>query len=413
MPLDAPAQPLHAGEHAWLAHTPAPACVLDTAGCVMVCNAAFARLLGLPASACIGRALPLGAAAPGGPENLAVVELVQATGREIPVIVQIGGEARGQRHCILTDISEFRSGELARRKADEQRLRLAQSVFEHTSEAIVITDAANNIVQVNSGFEAITGFSAEEVRGKNPRIFKSGRHDEDFYRRLWEALTLNGKWAGEIWDRRKDGELYPKWVQMNVVRDPASGEIVYHIAVFSDISEHKASEERIRHLAHHDPLTGLANRTALDLHLERALSAARRGHSSLCLLFIDLDHFKPVNDRYGHAVGDDLLVEVARRLVATIREADLAARLGGDEFVVLLEDMHRLDDTDRVAHALLAELAQPFVLHGLHLQVTPSIGVACFPRDGEDAGTLLKAADAAMYRAKARRSCIVHAGTGP
>lgn len=302
--------------------------------------------------------------------------------------------------------------DISPRRQAEQQLRLAQSVFEHTSEAILITDADNNIVSVNQAFETITGYGAEEVRGKNPRMFKSGRHDAAFYRRMWESLAGTGKWSGEIWDRRKDGQPYPKWVHMNVVRDARSGEIANYIAVFTDISERKAFEERIRHLAHHDPLTGLANRAALDLHLERALAVARREKSSLCLMLLDLDDFKPVNDRHGHAVGDELLVYAARRMQAAIREADLAARLGGDEFVVLLEGMQRPEDTERVAHALLAELSQPYSIAGVELQVTPSIGVACYPRDGEDGPALMHAADAAMYRAKALGGRIVFAGKG-
>jgi len=401
-------QPTHAAEHAWLVRTPAPACVLDAAGRVAACNAAFAALLGVGADACLGRPLPFAAAGDLSAAGSGPVGLL-AGGRERLVVVQASIDAAGRRHCVFTDISDWREDDLARRKADAQRLVLARRVFENTSEAILITDAQNNIVSVNRSFEAITGFAAAEVLGQNPRIFKSGRHDDAFYRCMWEALMRDGRWSGEIWDRRKNGELYPKWVQMDVVRDTASGEVVSHIAVFSDISEHKASEDRMRHLAHHDPLTGLANRAALDLHLERALSAARRGNSSLCLLFIDLDHFKPVNDHYGHAVGDDLLVEVARRMLETIREADLAARLGGDEFVVLLEAMHHIEDTDRVATALLAGLSQPYAVHGLELRVTPSIGVACFPRDADDPGALLKAADAAMYRAKRTRGCIVYA----
>jgi diguanylate cyclase (GGDEF)-like protein/PAS domain S-box-containing protein len=300
--------------------------------------------------------------------------------------------------------------DITQRRQAEQQLRLAQSVFDHTSEAIMITDADNNIVSVNQAFETITGYGAEEVRGKNPRIFKSGRHDEAFYRRMWDALTGNGSWSGEIWDRRKDGRLYPKWVQINVVYEEIGGGVANYIAVFSDISERKAFEEHISYLAHHDPLTGLANRVALDLHLERAMAAARREKSGLCLILLDLDDFKPVNDRHGHAVGDELLVFVARRMQSMIREADLAVRLGGDEFVILLEGMQRHEDTGRVARALLEELSRPYSVGGAELRVTPSIGVACYPRDGEDGLTLMRAADAAMYRAKSKRGCIVFAG---
>jgi diguanylate cyclase (GGDEF)-like protein/PAS domain S-box-containing protein len=303
---------------------------------------------------------------------------------------------------ILEDIS-------LRRRAERQ-LRLAQSVFENTSEAILITDADNNIVSVNQAFEAITGYRAAEVQGKNPRIFKSGRHDAAFYRRMWESLASSGAWSGEIWDRRRDGQSYPKWVHINVVRDAQSGEVANYIAVFSDISERKAYEERIRHLAHHDALTGLANRAALDLHLERALAAARRDKTGLCLMLLDLDDFKPVNDRHGHAVGDELLVYAARRMQSVIREADLAARLGGDEFVVLLEGMHRPEDTERVAGALLDELSKPYALAGVELRVVPSIGVACYPRDGEDGTTLMRAADSAMYRAKGQGGRVVFCG---
>ncbi len=281
-----------------------------------------------------------------------------------------------------------------------QRLELAQRVVDGSSEAVVVTDAANRIVSVNRAFERITGFCAAEVMGRDPGSFKSGRHDAAFYRSMWEALRDTGHWRGEIWDRRKDGSIYPKLVCIDVVRDPASGEIVNHVAVFSDITERKAHEEQFSYLAHHDPLTGLANRLALGMHLGHELAIARRNRTRVAVLFIDLDGFKPVNDRYGHAHGDSLLVTLAERLREHARESDLVARLGGDEFVIVLEGGFTDQNLATIAAGVVAAVSSPCALPAGEVQVSCSIGIACAPQDGETPEALLASADAAMYRAK-------------
>ena len=282
-----------------------------------------------------------------------------------------------------------------------QRLELAQRVFDSSSEAIVVTDADNRIVSVNRAFERITGYYAAEVLGRNPSSFKSGRHDAGFYRSMWESLRDQDRWRGEVWDRRKDGSVYPKLACIDVVREPGSGKIVNYVAVFSDFSERKASEEKVNYLAYHDPLTGLSNRLALNVHLEHQLAVARRNRTRVALLFIDLDGFKPVNDTHGHAEGDRLLVTLAARLRRKARESDLVARLGGDEFVIVMEGSFADHHLATIAADLVAVVAEPCPLTVGDGQVSCSIGIACAPRDGETPEVLLTSADAALYRAKA------------
>ena len=286
-------------------------------------------------------------------------------------------------------------------KQAESDLQLAKQVIDSSNEAILITDAANRIVSVNAAFEAITGYTAAEAVGNNPSLLASGRHDVEFYRAMWHKLLTEGHWEGEVWDRRKGGDIYPKWLRINLLRDPATHAITHHVAVFSDITERKAAEEKIQHLAHHDALTDLPNRFALRVHLEHALARARREGYGVALMFLDLDRFKTINDSLGHHVGDELLREVAVRLRQSVRDADLVARLGGDEFVVVLERMLRADDAAPVARKILETLARPCRLDGHELHTTPSIGIGFYPEDGEDIDTLMRNADAAMYHAKA------------
>ena len=302
-------------------------------------------------------------------------------------------DPQGGSVWLLEDISE--------RRDMLQRLELAQRVFEGSSEAIVVTDADNRIVSVNRAFERITGFSAAEVMGRNPGSFKSGRHDASFYQSMWQSLRDKGHWQGEIWDRRKDGSIYPKLVCIDVMREPGSRRVVNYVAVFSDFSDRKASEEKVSYLAYHDPLTGLSNRLALNVHLEHQLAVARRNGTRVALLFIDLDGFKPVNDSRGHAEGDKLLVKLAARLREKARESDLVARLGGDEFVIVLEGSFTDQNLATIAADLVAVVAEPCPLSVGEVQVSCSMGIACAPRDGETPDALLKSADAAMYLGKA------------
>lgn len=281
----------------------------------------------------------------------------------------------------------------------QEKLRLSAQVFVNSSEAIVITDSDNNIIQVNKAFTDITGYSPEEVIGKNPRIMKSGQMGEDFYREMWKSLLEMGCWQGEIMDRRKSGDIYPKWLSIGVVRDN-QGAITNYIALFADITERRASFDRIQHLAHYDALTHLPNRTLLNDHIDLAIAGAKRNQDKFAIVFLDLDRFKSVNDTMGHHVGDTLLQAVAERLQKCVREADTVARLGGDEFVILLNNINDEDDAAFVAQKVINVIEKPFVLGEHEANIGTSIGISIYPMDGSDKFTLLKCADAAMYHAK-------------
>lgn len=280
----------------------------------------------------------------------------------------------------------------------QQRIQLLAKVFEHSNEGFLITDADNRILEVNQAFTSQTGYTLDDVRGRDPSLLASGRTSAAEYDEMWLALRERGSWQGEIWDRHKDGHIYPKWLSISVVRD-ATGAISHHIASFTDITEHKAAEERIHYLAHHDPLTRLPNRFNLQGRLEHAVVAARRDQVRLAVMFIDMDRFKNINDTLGHQVGDALLVEVARRLESGLRESDIVARLGGDEFVVVLTEIERAGAV-AIAEKIQASLGQVYQIAGRELHSTPSMGISLFPEDGETVEELMKNADTAMYQAK-------------
>lgn len=281
----------------------------------------------------------------------------------------------------------------------ESQMRLLGVAFHHSGEAIMITDHDNRIVTVNAAFTRLTGYSQEEVVGKNPSILSAGRTSKDLYERMWAAISLKGYWQGEIWDRRKDGGVYPKWLSISVMRDE-SGKIRYHIAHFSDVSAERAAEAKLHHMAHHDMLTGLSNRVSLKDRLGHALALARRESSRVALLFIDLDRFKSINDTLGHHVGDELLICVSQRLRQCVRESDLVARLGGDEFVVMLPGLDQSAAAASVAEKIVASVGEPYPIGAHTLYTTPSVGIAIYPEDGADGESLMRNADAAMYHAK-------------
>jgi diguanylate cyclase (GGDEF)-like protein/PAS domain S-box-containing protein len=290
--------------------------------------------------------------------------------------------------------------DVTERNRTAQRLRQAASVFASTEEGVVITDPRGVILDVNAAFTEITGYSRAEAIGRTPRLLRSDRHDAAFYATFWAALKGEGGWRGEIWNRRKNGEVYPEWLTANAVRD-ADGALINYVAVFSDISGLMRSQAKLAHLAHHDALTDLPNRLLFLDRLSHAISRAERDGSQLAVLFVDLDGFKSVNDALGHLAGDRLLQEVAARLSGAIRRDDTVARLGGDEFVVLIERLHAPDDACALAGKLLDALAEPVALDGRELRVTGSIGISVYPRDGSVAEKLVQRADAAMYQAKA------------
>jgi diguanylate cyclase (GGDEF)-like protein/PAS domain S-box-containing protein len=285
-----------------------------------------------------------------------------------------------------------------------RHLQLAASVFTHANECITITDVEGRIVDVNPAFNRVTGFSREEVIGRNPRLLASGRHDKDFYAGMWRSLAETGQWQGEIWNRRKNGEVYPEWLSIATVYGE-NGEATSRIGSFFDISERKQNEAEINNLAFYDPLTQLPNRRLLLDRLRHSVASAARTSGQGAVLFIDLDHFKTINDTQGHAVGDMLLCEVARRLDACVREGDTVARLGGDEFVVMLENLSE-GAGDAVAQAsaagekVLAALNQPYVLGNSTYHSTSSIGISLFRGREATVDDLLKRSDMAMYEAK-------------
>jgi len=286
----------------------------------------------------------------------------------------------------------------AQRRAEDE-LRLYATVFTNAAEGMTITDADSRIVAVNPAFTAISGYTADDVLGLTPAILNSGQQGPDFYRQMWEELKTKGHWQGEIWNRRKDGAMFPEWLSIASVPGE-QGAVTHYIGVFTDISDRKQSEARIHHLAHHDVLTGLPNRLLLEDRVSQGMLKSKRSSRPLALVFIDLDRFKNINDTLGHEVGDNLLVQAAQRGLAVLRDTDTLSRQGGDEFVVVLPELEHRQDAMHVTRKLLAALNQPYLLAGHELTVTGSAGIAIYPDDGQTVSELLRKADAAMYRAK-------------
>jgi diguanylate cyclase (GGDEF)-like protein/PAS domain S-box-containing protein len=282
----------------------------------------------------------------------------------------------------------------------DTRLRQAAAVFESTREGVVITDLAPRILGVNRAYTEITGYQEQEVLGRNPGLLKSGRQDQMFYQAMWQSIRETGHWQGEIWNRRKNGEIYPQLLTISTVRD-GDGSPAHYVGVMTDISQLKRSEERLERLAHYDPLTQLPNRLLLLSRLEHVLERAERYRRQAAVLFVDLDNFKVINDSLGHPAGDALLSALARRLRGRLRDEDTLGRLGGDEFLVVLEDLERVEDAATVAEVLLRLLEESFVLPaGEEVYAGASIGISLYPDDGKTVTELIKNADIAMYQAK-------------
>jgi diguanylate cyclase (GGDEF)-like protein/PAS domain S-box-containing protein len=281
------------------------------------------------------------------------------------------------------------------------RIQLAAQVMDNAQEGVVVTDVAGRIESVNRAYTEITGYEAAEVLGLNPRLLRSGRHDAPFYDALWRALKEQGSWQGEIWNRRKNGEIYPQWLTITAIKN-SGGVVTHYVGVFSDISHFKHNESRLQHLAYRDALTGLPNRLLVNDRLEQYLASARRKNGKLALLFLDLDGFKSVNDSYGHNVGDALLQGVVARFLGCIREEDTLARLGGDEFLVVLNRIEADSEAEVIAARLIAALDEKSLIIEHHpCAVGVSVGISLYPQHGEDADTLIRRADIAMYGAKA------------
>ena len=290
--------------------------------------------------------------------------------------------------------------DITERIRHEERLRLWSQVLDQSAEGIFICDMQERILVVNRSFEQLTGYSSEEVVGKTPRILQSGRHDERFYLEMWRTLISTGVWRGEIWNRRKTGELYAEWLSISVVYDRA-GTSTHYIGIFSDVTARKRDQEKILRLAQFDALTDLPNRVLLLERLNQTIQTAARKNIRVAVMFLDIDRFKEVNDSLGHHVGDLLLQTVGKRLTNVTRQGhDTVARMGGDEFVVIFPEVTDPKQMTKVAQKLLSCFLEPITLDQHHLTVTGSIGISIFPEDGSDAHELIRNADAAMYQAK-------------
>ncbi|MBG3877587.1 EAL domain-containing protein [Desulfovibrio oxamicus] len=289
--------------------------------------------------------------------------------------------------------------DISGRRAAERQARLFERVLRNALEGICITDPKGTIVAVNPAFTTITGYPADEAVGQTPRILKSHHHDSSFYEDMWRALEEEGRWEDEIWNRRKNGEVYPEWLSISAIPGP-TGRTEYYVAVFHDITELKAKESQIQHQAHHDALTGLPNRVLLRDRLSMAINGARREDRKVAVLSVDLDNFKQINDSLGHMVGDIYLQQAAEQMRQMVRPQDTLARVGGDEFVVVLQDVDNERDAAQVAERLLARFTDPVRVQEHELFVGASVGIALFPDDGDDPDTLVRNADIAMSRAK-------------
>lgn len=387
----------------------------DTEGRVEFINPVAERLTGWPASAALGRSIrevfliineatraevdcPVGRAIREG----VVVGLANHTllvardGHEWP-IADSAAPIRFADGRIGGAVLVFRDQTEERRRLDH--LNLAASVFEHAINGVVITDADEHIIEVNPAFTRITGYSRAEAVGKTPRLLSSGHQDAAFYAAMWSEIQAIGLWHGEIWNRHKNGEIFPEELAVVAVKDD-EGRVNHYIGIFRDITQVKAQEAQLRHLAHHDSLTGLPNRVLLADRMQVALAQATRFRAKLAVCYLDLDNFKPVNDTWGHASGDRLLKEIADRLLQSVRGGDTAARLGGDEFALLLSNLADIEQCKLALERLLQDLSRPMAIDGAELTITASIGVTLYPDDGADADTLLRHADQALYAAK-------------
>jgi two-component system CheB/CheR fusion protein len=379
--------------------------VLDLDGNVLEANDAFCHMLGYTREEVLGMnvnqwdayfsADELKARIPDLLDKRSIFETLhkRRDGSIIDVeISTVGVEIDGQTmlYCSSRDITD--------RKHAEEQMRLVARVFDRAAEGVLITDANQNILTVNNTFTSVTGYSRDEVIGKTPTILRSEKQSRGFYKNMWDELNNNGWWQGEIWNRRKNGELYLEWLSINAIKDD-EGKVVNYIGMFSDITLIKDSRMRIEYLATHDELTGLPNRALFNDHLKLSLARSARTGMKLGLLFVDLDNFKMINDTLGHEEGDDLLKQVAERLKHCARETDTVSRLGGDEFVILMEIDH-WKDAEIMARRILDEFATSFLLQEQSYTISSSIGISLFPSDALDPRVLMRHADTAMYKAK-------------
>jgi len=391
------------------------AAVLDTQGRVLFSNGNLCRLLAYEGAELINRRLFESPLAPGDSPLPGMIYPDGQDRAEFSVefeseLLTRHGETR-HVHWHALGLPEYAGhanstiligDDITEARRMEDRLKLTAKVFESTNQAMLITDAKGDIIMVNQAFTQMTGYDREEVLGKNPRIFQSGRQDRAFYEQMWKSIRETGHWRGDIWDRDKNGVEYPKYLSISVIQDE-NGKVTNYSGIFYKITERKAIEERLDFLAHYDMLTGLPNRSLLHDRLKQAIEYAKREGTRIGLLYLDLDHFKQVNDTWGHDAGDALLKAVARRMTDSVRAVDTVARLGGDEFVVLVPDVQEIDDITEVARKIRDALMPAYDIRGTSVLATPSIGISVYPDDHEDDEVLLRYADRAMYAAKNSR----------
>lgn len=394
--------------------------LVDQAGAVIEANHAACDLLCLNRQRMGGYLLPvhandpaqrtallrfLSSVARGEPPSPFELDLRNREGKFLRVEVHGSrGDEQGTRIRLgILDISHRAALEEARLRGEEQR-RLAATVFEESNEGIIITDPKGRILRVNRAFTLVTGFGEQEVVGLTPAVLASGRHDAAFYQHMWQSLLERSHWQGEIWNKRKSGEIYAEWLGITTIRD-AQGEPQFFVAIFSDITEKKQNQLRIEHIAHYDGLTDLPNRSLFNDRLKNALVRAHRNAAHVALLFLDLDRFKAINDTLGHHSGDILLQRVADRLRRAVRSSDTVSRLGGDEFTIILADLEgreqAVESATTVAGKVIAALGRPFHIAGQEVHTGSSVGIALYPGDGETCADLVKHADTALYHAKA------------
>jgi diguanylate cyclase (GGDEF)-like protein/PAS domain S-box-containing protein len=370
--------------------------VVDMQGRLVEVNDAYVRLSGYRREELLAMRVPDLEVRERPEETAAHIEMILREGHDrfetvhrrkdgstwpVEIVTNYWPEVGGYLFVFAIDITE--------RKRREEDQKLAAAVFQNIGEALTVTDAQNRIIAVNPAFTQLTGYTPQEVIGNNPNMLSSGHHDSEFYRQMWQSLEQTGQWQGEIWDRRKDGSLMAEWLTISTIYD-ADGKVDRRVALFSDITKKKQSEEVIWRQANFDALTQLPNRRMFHERLEQEIRKAHRTEQGLALLFIDLDHFKEINDTLGHHFGDELLMEAARRITACVRESDAVARLGGDEFTVILADLADDAHVERVAQDIMGRLSAPFSLGSERAYVSASIGITLYPEDASDAAGLLR-----------------------
>lgn len=335
-------------------------------------------------------------------------------GRTHRIVHQLGKELLLKKHrqepITRTDYNQFidvceELRDQARQLYDQLKSDLYISsmllgnIFENATEGVLVTTPDTIIINVNNAFSRLTGYTREEVLGKTPNILYSGRQDSTFYQKMWETLQQQGYWQGEIWNRRKNGDVYLEWLSISAIRNEA-GHLTHYLAIFSDITEERKKEEQLYRLAHYDALTGLPNRMLFRDRLNQAINHARRNGTGVGLMFLDLDGFKKINDHYGHDIGDKLLQLVGSRLTTLLRTNDSIGRYGGDEFTILINQTNRYSDIELVARKVIESMNEPFEIDGISHHTSTSIGISFFPEHSQKVDELFKYADDAMYQAK-------------